>query len=159
MAERGRIQSWVDTAAMAVGAGAVLWVLVLRPWVGTAEPRPLEPERVRDVAGTIVGERLKVGGGAPWEPGRVVVVEAIDYECPACRGFQQSVFPELEQHFAQTVTFAYLNLPLESHAHALGAALAVECAAEDHASNQPQRGMDPNPGPCLLRQPTGHNAQ
>lgn len=129
MGERGSVHKWVDSVVMAVAAGAVLWALVLRPWVGPVEPPPGPQERVREVTGTIVRERLKVGGGAPWEPGRVVVVEAVDYECPACRGFQQTVFPELEQHLAQTVTFAYLNLPLETHSHSLVAALAVECAA------------------------------
>ena len=125
----GSIHKWVDSVVMAVASGAVLWALVLRPLVGATEPVPDAQERVRDVTGTIARERLSVGGGAPWKPGRVVIVEAVDYECPACRTFQQFAFPQLHQQLAPTVTFAYLNLPLEAHPDALGAAIAVECAA------------------------------
>lgn len=128
MSDRGSIHKWVDTAAMIVGAAAVVWVLVLRPAVESVGPAAGRQDRVRSIDGTIARARLSIGGGAPWETGRPVVVEAVDYECPACRGFERTVLPELERHLGQTVTFAYLNLPLESHPHALEAALAVECA-------------------------------
>jgi len=62
------------------------------------------------------------------EHARVTVVEYGDFECPNCRQAQPAVKLLLER-FTQQVRFVYRHFPLEDvHPHALGAALAAECA-------------------------------
>jgi protein-disulfide isomerase len=74
---------------------------------------------------------VAVGGvdhvmGAPHAP--VTVVEYGDFECPNCKQAQPAVKLLLER-FSGRVRFVFRNFPLEDvHPHALGAALAAECA-------------------------------
>jgi protein-disulfide isomerase len=64
-----------------------------------------------------------------YEPGKINVVEFADYECPYCR----ALHPELSaiiDSYPGKVHFTRLNLPLQSHPFAHGAALAEVCARE-----------------------------
>ena len=59
----------------------------------------------------------------------VTIVEFGDFECPHCRQAAPAVKLLLKQ-YGDRVRFAFRNFPLEEvHPHALGAALAAECAA------------------------------
>lgn len=62
--------------------------------------------------------------------GVVTVVEYSDLQCPACRGAHLSVLPPIIAQYADRVRFEFRHFPLSYHEHALKAALAVECAAD-----------------------------
>jgi protein-disulfide isomerase len=54
-----------------------------------------------------------------------------DFQCPFCKQWHDQVYPALLREFVQTgkVRLAYVNLPLQQHAHAQEAAEAAMCAA------------------------------
>ncbi len=62
----------------------------------------------------------------------VAIIEYGDFECPFCRRFQQSTFPQILDQYVKTgkVRYIYRDMPLPFHAHAMPAAQAVHCAAE-----------------------------
>lgn len=59
----------------------------------------------------------------------VTIVEFADFECPACRKFALETFPAVQRQFPDQVALVYRHYPLQSHAMALPAARAAECAA------------------------------
>lgn len=64
---------------------------------------------------------------------QVVVIEYGDLECPVCGRFAREVFPTVQADYIDTnrVRWVFRHLPLsEIHPHALRAAAASECAAE-----------------------------
>lgn len=64
---------------------------------------------------------------------RVVVIEYGDLECPICGRFAREVFPTVQADYIDTnrVRWVFRHLPLsEIHPHALRAAAASQCAAE-----------------------------
>jgi protein-disulfide isomerase len=71
------------------------------------------------------------GGGHRMGPAdaAVTIVEFSDFECPACRRFASETFPALQQRFPGQLALVYRHYPLRSHAAALPAARAAECAA------------------------------
>lgn len=72
---------------------------------------------------------VPAGVAALYEPGKINVVEFADYECPYCR----ALHPELKaiiDTYPSKVNFKRLNLPLQSHPFAQGAAQAQICARE-----------------------------
>ena len=87
-------------------------------------PKPQEPERVNvnlDGAHVLGDQQAKLG-----------IVEFADFQCPYCRHFYQDVFPQLKKSYFDTgkVSFIVRNFPLDFHAHAMNAALAVSCVAK-----------------------------
>lgn len=60
------------------------------------------------------------------------VVEFTDYECPFCRQFEMTTFPQLRKKYIDTgkIRFVSRNLPLSIHPHAVRAAMAVMCAGD-----------------------------
>jgi protein-disulfide isomerase len=68
--------------------------------------------------------------GAPNAP--VVMVEYSDAQCPYCRKFQATVFPELKRLYIDTGKLRYVvkDLPLAFHPQAAQAAVANHCAGE-----------------------------
>lgn len=63
----------------------------------------------------------------------VVVIEYGDLECPICGRFAREVFPSVQVDYIDSnrVRWVFRHLPLsEIHPHALRAAAASECAAE-----------------------------
>jgi len=62
--------------------------------------------------------------------GVVTVVEFSDLQCPACRGVHLGIVPPIVEEFAASVRFEFRHFPLSYHEHALSAAMAVECAAD-----------------------------
>ena len=72
---------------------------------------------------------------APWmgsKDASVVIAEIMDYECSYCRRFYSTTFPDLKKLYIDTgrVRFYVIDLPLKEHTHALLAAEAARCAAE-----------------------------
>jgi len=71
-------------------------------------------------------------GGAPWSGGAaapVTVVEFSDFQCPYCRAAESTV-KQIRQTYGDKIKFVYLNFPLSFHDHALDAARAGACAAQ-----------------------------
>lgn len=68
--------------------------------------------------------------GDPAAP--IVMVEFADLQCPFCKDFQASTFPDLDSAYIKTgkVRFVVRDLPLSSHPYARPAAEAVRCAEE-----------------------------
>lgn len=62
----------------------------------------------------------------------ITIVEFSDYECPFCKSFYTDTLPELKSEYIDTgkVKLVYRDFPLNSHANALPAAIAAECARE-----------------------------
>jgi predicted DsbA family dithiol-disulfide isomerase len=65
---------------------------------------------------------------ALYEPGKINVVEFADYQCPFCRRLHARLEKLLLEYGAR-VHFVRLNMPLESHEEARGAARVAVCAA------------------------------
>lgn len=64
----------------------------------------------------------------------LTIVEFSDFECSYCRRFHEDVFPQLKRDYINTglVRFVHKDLPLPFHPHALPAAAAARCAAEQN---------------------------
>jgi protein-disulfide isomerase len=62
-------------------------------------------------------------------PGKVTVVDFVDFECPFCRMTQQELEPVLEAH-KDRLRVVRRQVPLHSHAHAQDAARAACCAEQ-----------------------------
>lgn len=59
------------------------------------------------------------------------LVEISDFQCPFCKRWHDEVYPVIKRDYIDRgiVRMAYVNLPLQMHAHALPAAEAALCAA------------------------------
>jgi len=81
---------------------------------------PTGPVRFKD-AGTY-------GIGSPSAP--ITLVEFADYQCPFCKKFHQTSFPEIKRKYIDTgkVRYVVRDLPLSFHEQALPAAIATRCA-------------------------------
>jgi protein-disulfide isomerase len=60
----------------------------------------------------------------------VWVLEISDFQCPYCKGWHDNTYPTLRDEYIKTgkIRFAFVNFPLDIHAHATGAATAAMCA-------------------------------
>jgi uncharacterized membrane protein/predicted DsbA family dithiol-disulfide isomerase len=67
--------------------------------------------------------------------GKINVVEFVDFQCPFCRMFHPTL-KKVVGEYGDRVNFVQLDLPLESHANARGAAKAHLCAEEQHAGSR-----------------------
>lgn len=63
---------------------------------------------------------------------KIGIVEFSDFQCPYCRRFHELVYPTLKSRYIDTgkVSFIVKDFPLNFHAHAMSAAIAVNCARE-----------------------------
>lgn len=59
----------------------------------------------------------------------VTVVEFSDFQCPFCRRAEDSI-KEVLQKYPSQVHFVYMDFPLSIHQHAMQAAVAGRCAAD-----------------------------
>lgn len=64
------------------------------------------------------------------ENGGVTVVEFLDYQCPACQQYYNSVTKPIEEKYEGRINFVTRNYPLDMHPLAMPAAKAAEAAAE-----------------------------
>jgi protein-disulfide isomerase len=62
----------------------------------------------------------------------LAIIEYADFECPFCRRFEHDTFPQIRDTYIGTgkVKYFYRDLPLPFHPHAMPAAQAARCAAE-----------------------------
>jgi protein-disulfide isomerase len=92
--------------------------------VARTPSRPPAPPPTARVAAT--------GPALGSESSPVTVVEFTDYQCPYCRRFHQTTFPELKKRYVDTgkVRWVVRNLPLGFHPDARPAALAAHCAGD-----------------------------
>jgi protein-disulfide isomerase len=60
----------------------------------------------------------------------VWVIEVSDFQCPYCKQWHDQTYPVLRDQYVKTgkIRLAYVNFPLEMHAHAMPAAEAAMCA-------------------------------
>lgn len=70
--------------------------------------------------------------GRPWTGGAdapVTVVEFSDFQCPYCRA-AESTIKAMRAKYGDRIKFVYMDFPLSFHQHAMDAARAGQCAAE-----------------------------
>jgi protein-disulfide isomerase len=101
-APMGRLWPIATLAAMLIPAG---WSLL--------QPAPPVPREVASL----------------WVPGKINVVEFVDYQCPFCRQLHPAIADLLDE-YGSRVNFVRLNMPLPSHPFARSAARAYCCADE-----------------------------
>ena len=132
----------VDVSAMvAGGAGAVLAKRggdvpdgPLKPWAwGTlgalAVAAPLVWPSVRPTAALPAGVRERHVAG------KINVVEFVDFQCPFCRMFHPTL-KKVVKEYGDRANFIRLDLPLDSHEYARGAAKAHLCGDEQKAGDR-----------------------
>ena len=67
---------------------------------------------------------------------KVTIVEFGDYQCPVCRAFWQDVEPRLRKEYVDTgrVKLIFADFPVvRIHPEAILAAMAVDCAGDQHS--------------------------
>ena len=114
------------------------------PQPAAAAPQRPADEKVKvDLRGTHVMGR----SDAP-----VTMVEFTDLECPFCRTFHTGTFEQIKRDFIDTgkVRFVSRDFPLDFHANARPAALAVRCAGEQGKFWEMRHGVTVN-GNALSR--------
>jgi len=82
----------------------------------------------------------------------IAMVEFTDLECPFCRTFHTGTFEQIKRDFIDTgkVRFVSRDFPLDFHANARPAALAVRCAGEQGKFWEMRHGVTVN-GNALSR--------
>lgn len=115
----------LGAAALVVAAA----LLVVRPWEASTPAMPSAAETGGPAPELVDGSTHVLADAGPEAP---VVVEFLDYECPACGSFHPVVDDLMERYDGQ-VTFAVRHFPLPSHPDAVPAALAAEAAAQQGA--------------------------
>ena len=90
---------------------------------GNNGPPPVEPPSTMSMAGT----SFRGEAGAP-----VAIIEYGDFECPFCRRFQHTTYPQIQEAYIKTgkLRYYYRDMPLPFHQQALPAARAAHCAGE-----------------------------
>src|SRR5215207_5077704 len=86
----------------------------------TASPAVLAAQTKTDSAANPLAGRVRGAATAP-----VTVYEMSDFQCPYCRTFALTTFPQIDSAYIVTgkVRWAFINFPLTSiHDNALGAA-------------------------------------
>ncbi len=146
---RGASRTLLLGAAMALGAAVVWAAEVPAPQTGNAEILS-ELKAIRALMEKLVAASESGGralpastrallpvipspyaDGSPTAP--VTIVEFTDLQCPFCRQFRMTTFPELKKQYIDTgkVRFLSFDFPLEAiHPMAIPAAKASRCAVE-----------------------------
>jgi protein-disulfide isomerase len=109
---------------LAVGLGLTLALAIFAPSALPAQAKP-------DSASNPLAGRIRGSATAP-----VTVYEMSDFQCPYCRTFALTTFPQLDSLYIATgkVRWAFVNFPLTSiHENALAAAELAVCAARQNA--------------------------
>ena len=81
----------------------------------------------------LVAPRVAVASaGHPWTGGKdapVTIVEFSDFQCPYCRA-AEPVLKQIRAKYGDKVKLVYMDFPLGMHPHAMDAAVAGRCAAD-----------------------------
>jgi protein-disulfide isomerase len=59
----------------------------------------------------------------------IVLTEYTDLQCPACKNFNDTIMPQLEQNYSSKVKFVFKHFPLRIHNSSRRAAEAAEAAS------------------------------
>jgi protein-disulfide isomerase len=105
--------------------------LALALAAGSLTAADLAAQAKPDSAQSPLAGRIRGSARAP-----VTVYEMSDFQCPFCRSFALTTFPELDSVYIVTgkVRWAFVNFPLTSvHDNALAAAEVALCAARQNA--------------------------
>jgi protein-disulfide isomerase len=128
-----RLKTMLETlsALVVIAAGGfVMWTYAKQPVVAA----PVAPApRIAEVQDVLRAERVRlVRGDAIAGGGQLAIVEFTDYECPYCARHAKETLPALRKDLidAGKALYVVVNLPLSFHQHAMAAAEAAECAAE-----------------------------
>ncbi len=110
--QRARITEVAQSGATSAACAGLCGLAIGLPFVWGAYPvtPPLPPA---------LAERA--------EPGKLTVLEFMDFECPYCRGFHEPLRAELARH-GEAVHFERVMVPFASHRGALPAAQLYVCA-------------------------------
>ncbi len=95
-----------------------------RPANTAAQPIPAPPSVLN-----VQGEKFRGDSTA-----RVAIVEYSDFECPYCGEYERETSPSVFENYIKTgkVKLFYRDLPLPMHPHAMSAARAARCSAEQN---------------------------
>jgi protein-disulfide isomerase len=87
-----------------------------------AQGSRLSPDSLESLANSA---RMKGSDSA-----QVTIVEISDFQCPYCREFATTTYPQIDSVYVRTgkARILYINLPLSSHRQAFPAAEAAMCA-------------------------------
>jgi protein-disulfide isomerase len=85
-------------------------------------PSPKAPDKVSVAGEAFRGENVAT----------VVLIEYGDFQCPFCRRFEHDTYPMVYEAYIKTgkLKYFYRDFPLSFHEHAMPAARASHCAAE-----------------------------
>lgn len=113
------------TVALTVAAVVVIWTQLR-----AENPTETRPSDVLLPATPLPMDGVALKGSAQAAVG---IIEFSDFQCPFCGRFAREVLPEIDREYIQTgkVRFVFRHLPLDRHAAALPAAIAVECAGRE----------------------------
>ena len=126
-----RLKSWFETLStllVIVAASGLIWTLFFKQQPAAANA-PLPP--ISDVEETIDAKHLtNVEGSGP-----IAIIEFSDFQCPFCARHATATLPTMKKELLDSGKARYIgmNLPLDMHPHALPAAEAAECAANQGA--------------------------
>jgi protein-disulfide isomerase len=131
---RSRVLSTLEAVAnlaMIAAAIALVWH-VYSPSTSRAGDGREGRAAVEDVEPVDLSIDLPTGGRRGAASAQVVLIEFSDYQCPFCARYADSTYGQIDHAFVATgrIQYAFHNYPLESHADALPAAVAAECAGE-----------------------------
>jgi protein-disulfide isomerase len=120
-------------AALRMTRGGVVRALALALALAGAAltPTDLSAQAKPDSTRSPLAGRIRGSAAAP-----VTVYEMSDFQCPFCRTFALTTFPEIDSLYIATgkVRWAFVNFPLTSvHDNALAAAEVGVCAAQQNA--------------------------
>jgi protein-disulfide isomerase len=104
-------------------------VVVRREFVSPPPPPPPPPSDTAYVTDQWVAIKSAGHRSGP-DDAPVTIVQFSDFECSACRVWNQVVFTELQAEFQNALMIVHRHWPLPFHQHAYPAALASECAAD-----------------------------
>jgi protein-disulfide isomerase len=100
-----------------------------QPRSALAASTPAKPGQAK--ADTALLARADDGRTAGRVDAKVWLIEISDFQCPYCRQWHDSTYPAIKREYvdAGKIRMAYVNLPLNSHRHAMPAAEAAMCAS------------------------------
>lgn len=125
----------VDLAAIVAGVAGLFAIVKRAPVEDPLRDWAWAALAVLAVVGPFQWPRLRPAPDVPaplaayFVPGKINVIEFVDFECPFCR----LLHPELKKvvaEYGSRVHFVRLDLPLQMHPNARGAAHAHVCASE-----------------------------
>ena len=116
-----------------------LFAALLAATAGACSPEVREGDAAAVAPGSAATEAPKDPRVSAADAGRIKgdstasvwLVEASDFQCPACKYWHDNVSAEIVRDYVETgkVRFAYINFPLSQHRNARPAAEAAMCAA------------------------------